>query len=227
MTRVIFVMLRALRGQAIPLTFYVKLMRIRIDSRQTRSRGDCPDGSPTVLLTGGSGVVGAALLDRLRGRPVICLAHRNAPGVDGVDGVEVIRGDVRRPRLGLDQRAFTSLAARVDAVVHAAAVTDFSRADGSLEATNIDGARHVAEFAAAANARLYHLSTAFIDSIERSDRNGLASAALRYAASKRARRSPRKACWSRPDSPRASRGSTSCARRCGPGARQAASAWRA
>ena len=38
----------------------------------------------TVLLTGASGVVGRALLDRLRGAEVICLVHRSPVIAAGV-----------------------------------------------------------------------------------------------------------------------------------------------
>src|SRR5215468_106294 len=121
--------------------------------------GRAPDtGRRTVLLTGGSGVVGRALLRRLRGFDVVCLAHRTP-----VSGPNVIAvpGDIARPMFGLAERAYAELAARVDAVIHCAAVTDFNRTGGSLEATNIKGTEHVTAFAAAAAAKtvLYHVST--------------------------------------------------------------------
>ena len=133
---------------------------------------------PTVLVTGASGVVGAALLQRLRGATVIALVHRTpvvAPGVVSV------AGDVRAPRLGLPHRTYARLAARVDAVVHCAAVTDFARTDGSLEDTNIDGTANVARFAADAGAVLHHVSTAFIGTATGSAKD---RAAAGYAASK-------------------------------------------
>src|SRR6516164_8920420 len=78
----------------------------------------------TVLLTGASGVVGSALLQRLRDLDVVCLVHRSP--VCGPN-VTTVRGDVARPMLGLDELAYAELAARVDAVIHCAAVTDFHR----------------------------------------------------------------------------------------------------
>jgi thioester reductase-like protein len=45
---------------------------------------------------------------------------------------------------GLAGGAYAELAGRVGAVIHCAAVTDFNRSDGSLEATNIAGTEHVA-----------------------------------------------------------------------------------
>jgi nucleoside-diphosphate-sugar epimerase len=132
----------------------------------------------TVLLTGASGVVGRALLRRLRDADVVCLVHRSP--VCGPN-VTTVLGDIADPTLGLAGDAYAELAARVDAVIHCAAVTDFNRTDGSLEATNIAGTEHVAAFAAAADAVLYHVSTAFVHTTAVGDRG---RTALGYAASK-------------------------------------------
>ena len=134
----------------------------------------------TVLLTGASGVVGRALLARLGDFDVVCLVHRSP--VSGPN-VTTVRGDVAEPRFGLAEPAYAALAARVDAVIHCAAVTEFNRTDGSLEATNVAGTEHVAAFAAAAEAVLYHVSTAFVDTTADGDRG---RTALGYASSKAA-----------------------------------------
>jgi hypothetical protein len=131
-----------------------------------------------VLLTGASGVVGRAVLGRLRDFDVVCLVHRSP--VCGPN-VTAVPGDVARPMFGLAEQAYVELAGRVDAVIHCAAVTDFNRADGSLEATNVAGTEHVAAFAAAANAVLYQVSTAFVDTTVDGDRG---RTAIGYAASK-------------------------------------------
>jgi len=134
-----------------------------------------------ILLTGASGVVGQALLPRLLelGADVVCLVHHSpvAP-----PGVATVAGDLTRPRFGLTPHEFRSLGRRVDLVVHSAAVTDFNRADGSIEATNVAGVRHVLDLAAVADAPLYHLSTAYVDAEATGDRG---RNAVRYAASKR------------------------------------------
>ena len=134
----------------------------------------------TVLLTGASGVVGRALLQRMSDLDVVCLVHRSP--VCGAD-VTTVPGDIAEPMLGLGEQAYMDLAARVDAVIHCAAVTDFNRTDGSLEATNLTGTEHVAAFAAAAKAVLYHVSTAFVDTTVDGDRG---RTAIGYAASKSA-----------------------------------------
>jgi len=137
-------------------------------------------GRRTVLLTGASGVVGRALLPRLRDLDVACLVHRSP--VSGPN-VTTALGDVAEPMLGLAGQAYAELAAKVDAVIHCAAVTDFGRTDGSLEATNIAGTEHVAAFAAAADAVLYHVSTAFVHTKADGDRG---RTAIGYASSKSA-----------------------------------------
>jgi len=134
----------------------------------------------TVLLTGASGVVGRALLPRLRDFDVVCLVHRSP--VSGPN-VTTVAGDIAEPMFGLAERAYAELAARADAVIHCAAVTDFNRTDGSLEATNVTGTEHVAAFAAAAKAVLYHVSTAFVHTTADGDRG---RTAVGYAASKSA-----------------------------------------
>ena len=106
----------------------------------------------TVLLTGASGVVGSALLPRLRDFNVVCLVHRSP--VTGPN-VTSVRGDISEPMLGLTRQAYAELAARVDAVIHCAAVTDFNRTDGALEATNVAGTQNVVDFAAAAGTSCY------------------------------------------------------------------------
>jgi nucleoside-diphosphate-sugar epimerase len=133
-----------------------------------------------VLLTGASGVVGRALLRRLRDLDVACLVHRSP--VSGPN-VTAVPGDIARQDLGLADYQYADLAAKVDAVIHCAAITDFNRTDGRLEATNVGGTQHLAAFAATANAVLYHVSTAFVDTTADGDRG---RTAIGYAESKSA-----------------------------------------
>lgn len=114
----------------------------------------------TILVTGGSGVVGSAVLRELDGPTPYCLTYRLA--VDGRIAATRVRGDVRHPRLGLDEEAFRALAAAVDAVVHCAAVTDFTADPLEVLAVNFSGTRNVIELARAADAALYYVSTAFV-----------------------------------------------------------------
>ncbi len=116
----------------------------------------------TVLLTGASGVVGSALLDRWSDDPaapeVIALVHRRPVGGRGVRSV---RGNVTAPGLGLPAGEYEALVRRVDVVVHAAAVVSF-RAAGQLADTNVGGTREAIAFAERAGAALVHVSSAFL-----------------------------------------------------------------
>lgn len=132
----------------------------------------------TVLLTGASGVVGRALLDRLGDVDVICLVHRTPVARANV---RTVRGDVGQRLLGLDEAAYRELAGTVDAIIHCAAVTDFNRTDGSLQATNIVGTEHMVAFAAEAGAVLYYVSTAFVHTSAAGERG---RTAVGYAESK-------------------------------------------
>lgn len=132
----------------------------------------------TVLVTGASGVVGTAVLRRLRDVDVVCLMHRSPVTTPDV---RYVRGDIRVQRFGLGERPYAGLVEQVDAVIHCAAVTDFNRTDGTLEATNVTGTQNVVDFAAAAGATLYHVSTAFVDTTSDGERGRTAAG---YAASK-------------------------------------------
>jgi nucleoside-diphosphate-sugar epimerase len=141
-----------------------------------------------ILLTGGSGVIGHALLERLPPDRVICLVRRRP--VDR-PGVETVAGDAVEPRLGLAQREFDELARRVDTVIHAAAITEFFTATPAMiESQNVRGTERALDFASAAGAPLYYISTAFVNEgkpDEAEDRpvgTGIAAAAASYRRSK-------------------------------------------
>ena len=113
-----------------------------------------------ILLTGGSGVVGQALLANLSGSTTWCLVHRQP--IDA-SGVVSLLGDIAQPRLGLGTGAFKSLARRIDGIVHSAAITNFNLPEELVQETNVRGTEHVLELAAAARVPLYHVSTAFVE----------------------------------------------------------------
>jgi nucleoside-diphosphate-sugar epimerase len=108
-----------------------------------------------VLMTGATGVVGSALLPRLP-HPVVALTH-SSPAVG-----PWVRGDLTRPRLGLDDDTYGRLVAGIGTVVHAAAVTDFAAGERATADLNIEGTSRVLEFAAEAGARVLYVSTAFV-----------------------------------------------------------------
>ncbi|HLF78586.1 MAG TPA: SDR family oxidoreductase [Dehalococcoidia bacterium] len=112
----------------------------------------------TILLTGGSGVVGQALLERLTDVNVIGLTHRTpieAPNV------EMLIGDISKPQLGLSTDQFEDLCRRVDYVVHSAATTSFADSKAATYRTNVEGTRNILEVADRAGVPFCHISTAF------------------------------------------------------------------
>jgi nucleoside-diphosphate-sugar epimerase len=115
-------------------------------------------GRRTILLTGGSGVLGETLLETLADVEVICLVHRKPVTRSNVLAVQ---GDITRPDLGLSPKVFEDLARRTDYVVHSAAMTNFGRQAKVHFDINTEGTKHVLELAARAGAPLCHVSTAF------------------------------------------------------------------
>ena len=109
-----------------------------------------------VLLTGAAGVVGSALRPQLARHRVVSLVHRSP-----VAG-EYVHGDLCQPRLGLDEHTYRTLLSTVDTVVHCAAETDFAAGAQAVQRANVAGTQHILSFAAAAGARLVHVSTAFV-----------------------------------------------------------------
>lgn len=138
-----------------------------LTSRPNRSPSGLAQRSPvkdlaniSVLLTGASGVVGAATCKELRDLSMTCLVHRTRPFGSPV---EQVRGDITQPRLGLDAAEFRSLAKKTDVVIHSAAMTDFTATDGVTADLNVNGTANVLELAALADAPLYYISTAFVE----------------------------------------------------------------
>jgi len=115
-------------------------------------------GVKTVLLTGGSGVVGQAILEKLTDANVICLVHR--AGVE-TRNVRTVEGDISQPRLGLSYEQYSDLSREVDYVIHSAASTSFGETKGVTNRINVLGTRNVLELADQARAPICHISTAF------------------------------------------------------------------
>ena len=117
----------------------------------------------TILVTGGSGIVGRPLIDQLlsRGNEVISLCRH--PERDNTPHLRWIAGDVSKPRLGQSDKDYQQLCQEVSAIFHLAARTDFKgKSIEDYRPTNIDGVRHIKELAIAGKAWLHHVSTAFV-----------------------------------------------------------------
>jgi nucleoside-diphosphate-sugar epimerase len=124
----------------------------------------------TIFLTGATGFLGRYLLRELRraGRRVAFLARpsRTVPAEEraGPDPPVELTGDLTRPHLGLSPSGRAWLAANCGAVLHAAACVHFRpTADGEPRATNVEGARRLADLCSALGVRdLHFVSTAFV-----------------------------------------------------------------
>ena len=105
------------------------------------------------LVTGATGLVGAHICERLRGDGWRVRALVRQPGAArwlGAD--ELAEGDIR------DARAFASAARECDVIFHAAAVITPQGGWAAFE-PNLTGTRNAVEAAAAAGARLMHVSS--------------------------------------------------------------------
>jgi nucleoside-diphosphate-sugar epimerase len=99
-----------------------------------------------VLVTGGTGAIGAPLAETLSSQAPVAVLARHAAA--GPAGVELLCGDITRDRLGLATPEWSSLRARTTTIVHAAALTRFDAPLAAARAVNVEGTRHVLEFAA-------------------------------------------------------------------------------
>lgn len=90
--------------------------------------------------------------------------HLGEDWADFLDArVDVVDGDVTRPRCGLDEATITRLASSVDLTIHIAGLTDFQPDPRLGVPANLDGAAHVADLVAGfTHRRLQHVSTCFV-----------------------------------------------------------------
>ncbi len=121
----------------------------------------------TILVTGGTGVVGRPLVRGLAatGKRVIVLSRQllACEKATAPEGVEYLQGDVSLPLLGLKESQYQGLCQSLQMVFHLAARTDFKGSDvADYESVNINGVKNVHALAQKAGAHLHHVSTAFV-----------------------------------------------------------------
>jgi thioester reductase-like protein len=147
------------------------------------------DGDAGALfLTGATGFVGTELLarfvERTDRRVYVLVRAADADEADarlndvltGAVGdaaalaagqIVAVRGDIQQPGLGLDEPQRRRLAGEVRDIVHAAASVSFDLPLDEARAINVEGTRHVLEFAELCNEhgglhRMCHVSTAYV-----------------------------------------------------------------
>ncbi|MDI1448595.1 AMP-binding protein [Polyangium sp. 6x1] len=114
-------------------------------------------GGGVILVTGGTGFVGRAVVAELvrRDKHVLVLAR-------GAEGASGLAGDVSLPHLGLGEDRYRALARELDVVVHVAGAVNWVLPYSSLAPTNASGTAEVIALCAAAGARLVHVSSQIV-----------------------------------------------------------------
>jgi thioester reductase-like protein len=128
-----------------------------------------------VLLTGATGFLGAFLLRELMTRTqarIHCLIRGTRDRlvenlkwyrlVDQVDleRIEIVEGDLAKPRLGLSEQDFDRLAKEIDVVYHAGATVNWLRPYAELKVPNVRGTEEILRLAAKhRTVPVHHVST--------------------------------------------------------------------
>jgi nonribosomal peptide synthetase MxcG len=163
-------LLAALSGEADEEIDWQAETQPRIDGVQPLDRAARDGGTRGVLLLGAGGFLGPHLLASLaeatrddgarlfalvharseaEGRERLkaaLLAERRDLGADW-ERVAIVPGDIARPRLGLDESAFETVAAEIDAIVHNAALVHHLYDYAHLRDANVGGTREALRLA--------------------------------------------------------------------------------
>jgi nucleoside-diphosphate-sugar epimerase len=123
-----------------------------------------------LLLTGATGLLGGALLPLLRAarpdRDVVVLVRRPEQAARfAADGVPAVIGDLSRPMLGIEPRAYAELTRSVTEIVHGAADVRFDQSLAESRASNLAGTRRILDLArrCAGLQRVAHVSSIFVN----------------------------------------------------------------
>ncbi len=121
----------------------------------------------TVLMTGGTGMVGRDLLPKICSQEsvekVIALTRGNAM-LPAHQKIEAVCGDVRLPDLGLQHDVKQSIAKAVTTIIHGAAETSFASGLSAARAVNVGGTENITRFATDCPRlkAFCHLSTVYV-----------------------------------------------------------------
>ena len=129
-----------------------------------------------VLVTGATGFLGAYLVDELlraTGAQIFCLVRASSDDegrarieknlaayglLRGEDRVRLtpVRGDLARPRLGLDDATWSMLEQTIDVIYHNGSTVNFVTPYEKLEAPNVEGTREVLRLASRTRIKPVH-----------------------------------------------------------------------
>ena len=107
---------------------------------------------------------------RRRGDQLLADVLSGAALADGKQRCDVVRADLEKELLGLDQAGYDALVKRTSAVIHGAASVSFSLPLDEARRINVEGTRRILDLAQAAGARVDYIGTAYVAG----DRRGLA-----------------------------------------------------
>lgn len=119
-----------------------------------------------IFITGGSGVLGTSVIEKLYDFKLYCLVHSTPLKKDNV---KTIIGDIRFPQLGLNDNDYIELCENIDLIVHMAALTNFNMSYEKISTTNVTGTLNVLKLAKDAKVPLYHVSTAYVHNFDQED----------------------------------------------------------
>jgi nucleoside-diphosphate-sugar epimerase len=112
-----------------------------------------------ILITGGNGFLGKALIEQMNGKGQIIASLSRNPPVSLQNGVLYWKGDILQPNLGLQP-----LKSDIEAVYHMAGTVNLSLQDkkGEIYNINVMGTRNVIQFCEEHGVQhLYYISTAY------------------------------------------------------------------
>jgi len=177
-------------------------------------RAGDPQAPRSVLLTGASGFLGVYLLDRLARagvKEVICLVraatdraagdrlagrmHRFGLDIERVaDVVRPLAGDLTQPRFGLSDAQFSTLATRVEVIVHAGSHVNFAYPYDALRAANVGGTATILHLASQHTVKpVHYVSTIAVIA-------GCGVSGIRYVDERDPLRHPDRICLGYPES---------------------------